>query len=164
MFGKSAAPVSGDPQSEAIARVDSWTNKNSEWGWRVYRTRAGLRLLATHALIEANSEVARSVFEALGADPLYQKLCLAQNCYRARLSPKPWRCGVHSKPEQWPWLDTKRERAFQAWDEEYRNRAEDWATCEFLQQIGNAHINPEVATILQLHDGPTRSDSKLPLA
>ncbi|KAB8334657.1 hypothetical protein SD80_009910 [Scytonema tolypothrichoides VB-61278] len=33
------------------------------------------------------------MLEKMGCDRLYQKLCIAQDCYRARLEIKPWRYG-----------------------------------------------------------------------
>lgn len=157
------APMS-NPQSEALMRIENWTRANSEWGWRIYRTRSGLRLLATQGLVDANSDIANCVFESLGADPLYRKLCNSQKCFRARLTPKPWRCGLRDKPERWPWLDAKREKRFQNWEVKYQNCSADWATCEFLRHVGNPTIHPEVQTILKIHDDPTRADSKLQLA
>ena len=147
-----------------MARIENWTHGNSDWGWRIYRTRAGLRLLATQGLVEADSTAANDVFEALGADPLYRKLCVAQKCFRARLTPKPWRCGFHDKPERWPWPDTKREKQFQKWEAQYLSASANWATCEFIRHIGNSEVHPEVQSILKLHDDPTRAESGLQLA
>ena len=120
LFGKPETTPPNNAQSEAIARVEKWTRDNSEWGWRVYKTRAGLRLLATQGLVEAKTEIADGVFEALGADPLYRKLCQAQQCFRARLTPKPWRCGWRDKPPRWPWVDDKREQRFRKWEAKYQ--------------------------------------------
>jgi hypothetical protein len=121
LFGKPEIAPPTNPQSEAMARIENWTRLNSDWGWRVYRTRSGLRLLVTQNLFDANSDVVNRVFEALGSDPLYRKLCNSQNCFRARLTPKPWRCGLRRKPERWPWLDAKREKQFQKWEAEYQS-------------------------------------------
>jgi hypothetical protein len=33
------------PQAEAMAKVEAWSRSHRDWGWRIYRTRAGLRLL-----------------------------------------------------------------------------------------------------------------------
>lgn len=152
------------PLAEALARVENWTRSHPDWGWRIYRTRAGLRLLATQGVVAADSETADRVFAALGADPLYGKLCKAQKCFRARLTPKPWRCGIRRKPERWPWLAAKQEARFQKWDAHYQSLAANWATCEFIRQIGNPAVHPEVQLILNHHDAPTRAGSKLQLA
>lgn len=164
LFGKPEVAAPRNPQDEALARIETWTRRQPEWGWRIYRTRAGLRLLATQNLVEADSEVARGVFEALGADPLYQKLCQTQKCFRARLTPKPWRCGLYSKPERWPWADDRSENRFRKWEAKYHSSTLDWATCESLRPIGNPVVHPEVQAILKLHDDTTRAGAKLQLA
>ncbi len=151
-------------QTEALARIENWTRSNSSWGWRIYRTRSGLRLLATQGLVEADSVVSNATFEALGADPLYRKLCKTQKCFRARLTPKPWRCGLYSKPARWPWLNPKAEQAFQKWDARYQEHSANWATCAFIRQLGNPTVDPAVQPLLTLHDRATRAESKLQLA
>lgn len=164
LFGKPDLAPPTDPQNAAMTRIENWTRNNPGWGWRIYRTRAGLRLLATQGLVEADSEVADGVFEALGADPLYRKLCRTQKCFRARLTPKPWRCGVRSKPGRWPWFNAKEKKHFQKWEARYLISSANWATCEFVRHIGNRNVHAEIQSLLKLHDGPTRAESKLQLA
>ena len=154
----------GETQESAMAKIETWSRNRPEWGWRIYRTRAGLRLLATHGQVEAGSPEVDEIFDALGADPLYRKLCQTQKCYRARLTPKPWRCGVFSKPTRWPWLDARQEKLFQRWETTYQSFSFNWATCALLSRIGNADVHPEVQPILKIHDGATRVDSSLKLA
>ena len=71
LFGKSSAAKPVVTESSAIGKVETWTRNNPDWGWRIYRTRAGLRLLATHALFDPEAAASGGVFDALGADPLY---------------------------------------------------------------------------------------------
>lgn len=164
LFG-GAKPAAADiTQEGTLARIEIWSQKNPDWGWRIYRTRAGMRLLATHALVEADSVVASDVLLALGADPLYQKLCKSQKCFRARLTPKPWRCGIRSKPERWPWLNTKAEEKFKKWETLYQSYSFNWATCQLIRQIGNPTVHPEVEPIIKIHDEMTRVSSSLQLA
>jgi hypothetical protein len=163
LFGKpSAAPVV--TESSALAKMENWTRNNPDWGWRIYRTRAGLRLLATHALFDPEAAASDGVFDALGADPLYRQLCQTQKCYRARLTPKPWRCGLHRKPERWPFLDARAEKSFQKWDAQYQSYSFNWATCALVKKIGNDTVHPAVQPILKLHDEMTKVESKLKLA
>jgi hypothetical protein len=164
LFGKPDLTPPVGQQNVAITKIENWTRDHREWGWRIYRTCAGLRLLAMQGLVEADSNVADGVFEALGADPLYRKLCQTQKCFRARLTPKPWRCGLHSKPQRWPWLDANAEKKFQKWEAQYQSCSVIWATCELVSQIGNASVHPEVQAILKLHDDATRVGSKLQMA
>lgn len=164
LFGKPQVALAVDPAGDAILRVENWTRNNPDWGWRVYRTRSGLRLLATQGLVDANSDTANRIFDALGADPLYRKLCNSQKCFRARLTPKPWRCGLRRVPARWPWLNEKQQKRFQKWEANYQSCSGEWATCEFVRQIGNSRVHSEVQQIIKIHDEPTRSESKLPLA
>ena len=164
LFGRPNPAPPADQPAAALAKIELWTRNHPEWGWRIYRTRAGLRLLATQGLVEADSDVAAGVFEALGADPLYRKLCKTQKCFRARLTPKPWRCGIRSKPERWPWLDAKAEKKFEKWEARYQSDSINWSTCELLHRVGNLTVHPEVQLIVKLHDDATRVGSKLRLA
>lgn len=164
LFGGAKPASAAVSHDGALARVENWTRNNSDWGWRIYRTRAGLRLLATHAPVEADSPATNDVLQALGADPLYQKLCAAQKCFRARLTPKPWRCGVRSKPERWPWLTPKAETKFQKWETLYNSYAFNWATCQLVRQIGNPTVHAEVEPAIKFHDEATRVASNLQLA
>jgi hypothetical protein len=164
LFGKPAPLPPDNRPNEVVAKVESWTRNHSDWGWRAYRTRAGLRLLATHALVEASAANIDGIFAELGADPLYWKLCTAQKCFRARLTPKPWRCGFHRKPGRWPWLNIRQETRFNKWEAQYQISSASWATCEFLRHIGNPMVHPEIQPILKLHDDTTRVVSRLQLA
>ena len=164
LFGKSSAATSVFTETSAIAKVENWTRNHSDWGWRIYRTRAGLRLLATHALFDPEAVVSDGVFEALGADPLYRQLCKTQKCFRARLTPKPWRCGVRTKPERWPFLEARAEKHFQKWDAQYQSYSFNWATCELVKKFGNDNVHPAVQPILKLHDDMTKVESGLKLA
>lgn len=58
-----------------------------------YRTCNGFRLIEMTSLWNASSYESGAILERLGSDRLYQRLCVAQNCYRSRLMPKPWRSG-----------------------------------------------------------------------
>ncbi len=163
LFGKSTSADAVTVES-VIAKAEDWARKNSGWGWRIYRTRAGVRLLATHALFDPDSAATDAVFEALGADLLYWKLCRAQKCFRARLTPKPWRCGIRQQPPRWPWPNAKAEKWFQNWHAQYQSYAAGWATCEFISLVGATEVHPEIAPVLQIHDTNTRADSKEKLA
>lgn len=163
LFGRTEPPPE-DPSVSVIAGAERWAGENRGWGWRIYRTRAGLRLLATHDVFDPERTMANGVFDRLGADPLYRQLCQAQKCFRARLTPKPWRCGIHHKPTRWPWLNPKAQKQFEAWEQRYLAAASKYATCELVRASGNPEVHPEIQPILALHDESTRVGSRLPLA
>ena len=164
LFGKPAPAPPGNPLDNAVAKAEQWVRHHDGWGWRIYRTRAGLRLLATHALFDPETAASDDVFDALGADPLYRQLCTAQKCYRARLTPKPWRCYADTPPCRWPWPSEKDEARFKQWEAEYESAAGDYATCELIRKVGNSDVHADVQLILGLHDETTRAESKLELA
>lgn len=101
---------SGEPsprevlEEEALAKLRGLAKSDPKFGVRVYRTSAGLRYLLTHVHADPASAATSRIMELLGADPLYVKLCERQECFRARLTPKPWRCGMQSAHKFFPGL------------------------------------------------------------
>jgi hypothetical protein len=147
-----------------LHRAENWANEHPGWGWRVYRTRGGLRLLATHRVWEPDDPEVAEVFEAMDADPLYRQLCLRQKCFRARLTPKPWRCGVHRPHTRWPFTSDKHRASFVKWENRYRKACDKFATTQWIARFGADVLHPEVALILPVHDDQTRATVSLPLA
>jgi len=161
LFGKK--PQSNAAEAAAIARAAAWAQAHPGWNWRIYRTRGGLRLLATHALFEPTEAACGPAFDALGADPLYRKLCETQRSFRARLTPKPWRVRMSTPPARWPFQNPAAERAFDAWTGRYWAACADKATCRLLSD-GGGSIDSSLQPIIELHDKVTRAASDLPLA
>ncbi len=162
-----ADPGPGVPAPEAlaaIARARSWVEAHPGWSWRVYRTAAGLRLLATHRTFDPADPMVAAAFEHLGVDPLYRRLCQAQSCFRARLTPKPWRVGIPTAPPTWPWIRPEDGRVFAAWDRAYREASASCATCALVEVIGPGVIAPDMVELVALHDAACKVGSDLPLA
>jgi hypothetical protein len=132
--------------------------------FRVYRTAAGYRLLATDRLYTPGSSESESLMRQVGADPAFIQLCRIQDSFRARLTPKPWRIGRPGPPGSFPREDAGLQRAFEQWLQEYDRAAASKATCQLVETIGSGTIHPDVAHIVQLHDERTRATSSLPLA
>ena len=148
----------------ALARAESWAHKQAGWNWRVYRTRGGLRLLATHRLFDPKEPECQAVFDAVAADPLYRRLCLTQECFRARLTPKPWRCAIPNPPARWPFSNIASEARFADWVVNYRAVSNTRATCFFIRTMGSGAVHPELQPVIALHDDATRAGTNLPLA
>ena len=72
-------------ESDALAKVENMIKMDRQCGVRAYRTYAGLRYLITHAHAEPAAESTLRAMEALGADPLYVRLCKVQECFRASM-------------------------------------------------------------------------------
>ena len=84
----------GGLEQMARRRIAEFLKAHPEWHLRLYRTPAGLRVLAVHELFEPTSTAVQEFFQTLGVDPIFARMCLRQQCFRARVSPKPWRIGI----------------------------------------------------------------------
>ncbi|RME92397.1 MAG: hypothetical protein D6766_10150, partial [Verrucomicrobia bacterium] len=162
--GGRSEPAETPPEEKLRERLQAWVAANPGWSWRWYRTRAGYRLMAVHQPVGVEDPVVERVFDHFEADPLYRRLCRVQQCYRARLTPKPWRCGVSLPPGGWPWPDEKARQAFERWNGDYLRAAAGRATCHWLGQVGAGEVHPELRPLVEFHDQTTRADSDAPLA
>ena len=148
----------------ALRRAHAFAAANAGVGWRAYQTRAGMRFIATHALLDTEDKVTTSAFEQLQADLLYVRICQVQKSFRARLTPKHWRCNLPQPPSRWPHFDADAENRFKSWEATYLSVAREFATCRFLRSIGNECVHSEVKPIVDLRDQLTGKESDLPLA
>jgi hypothetical protein len=164
LFGRGRGAPAEDPQGTALARLGDWLGRNPGYGFRVYRTRAGLRYLETTRLFDPSSDEVATALGELGCDPLYVRLCRSQQSFRARLTPKPWRCGVTAAPSRFPHETPDREAAFQQWLRDYEGASTKYAVCETLPSVGDGAVHGDVVPVLRLHDEATRAASGLPLA
>jgi hypothetical protein len=64
-------------------------------------------VLAVHDLFDPTSAITLAALRELGSDPKYVQLAKAQECFRARLTPKPWRCGVRQSSRVYPREDQR---------------------------------------------------------
>ncbi len=151
-------------EREARGRLERFVADNPQFGIRVYRTFAGLRLLVTHELFDPAADETRHVFLTLGSDPLYMRLCQAQQSFRARLTPKPWRCGHSANRIRWPRETDDEQSRFAKWQAAYVERQGYFATCRFLGALGGQQIHPEVEPIIAVHDEVTRCEQPIKLA
>lgn len=171
-FGRAAPPAAAGPSEKerVLERVRSFVRANGRYSFRVYETKGGFRLLATHSLMVPDSSEVRSTFAALGCDPLYQTLCERQKSFRARVSPKPWRVGEVAAPCRWPIVGfphvpkAELERRFDQWLKTYETASQGYASCSFLETVGGVEVRPEIRPVLDAHDKWSRATSGLPLA
>jgi hypothetical protein len=159
LFGK-AVP---EPEEAAIGRLEAFCRANPRWGFRVYRTFNGLRLMAPHEPQDPVQPATRVVQEQLGSDSLFVRLCHFQKSFRARLSPKPWRIGL-SRPEPFPREGFDAEDRFRQWLSGYQRASGGYATCRFLKAVGSGQVHPTLKRLIQLHDEHCKAYTDLPLA
>jgi hypothetical protein len=127
-------------------------------------TKAGFRVLATDLILDPTSARARDLLSAFGADPRFIRLCGVQQGFRARLTPKPWRCGLRLPPGQHPREDAESRARFGEWLHGYEEASSRCATCRYLETIGRDHRPDAARAIVEEHDRASRADADLPLA
>jgi hypothetical protein len=168
VFGRLFGKKYPDPQSALelalTEKLRAWIAARPDWRWRMYRTAAGVRLMAVHRPLAPDNALVTEAFEHFAADPLYRALCKTQRCFRARLTPKPWRCAADQPPCSWPWPDAAAEGHFRDWEREYLEKIEPYATCRLLEEFGGAPSAVEFAEMVKTHDRSTRAETELPLA
>ena len=152
-----------DPADEALARVRSWQQRHPRASLRVYRTPKGLRLLRTDLEVPAGSPEAEAMLAELGNDRLYAALCKRQQCFRARLGPKPWRAQLPLPPGPFPREGEKLAR-FEEWLALYEIASAGHAACRYLETIGGEAMAGTLRRLVAAHDELSGALSDRPLA
>lgn len=160
LFGKKLA----DPAEAALRRLREWHARQPDWALRIYRTKAGLRLLATHDQFDPVSSDTQQLLASLGSDPLYTTLCRTQACFRARLTPKPWRIGLTAPAWRYPFETPALEARFQSWLHSYDAASPRFAVCRLLAELGPRSPIAEASAVLAVHDRYACPPGNLPLA
>lgn len=151
----------------ARRRVARWVAAHPGWAVRVYRTPSGLRAMATHQLFAPSDPQVGEFFDAVGVDPLYRAMCLNQQCFRARLTPKPWRIGIaaHMKPRPGVWPVTPERRPERdRWIANYEAASRGYAACRFLEAVGTGAVHIDIEPVRRLHDDASQALQDLPIA
>ena len=157
----------GGEETQVRFLIHGFLAKHPEWSLRLYRTPAGMRVLATHRTFDPNEPDVAEFFKAIGADPLYALMCRNQHCFRARVTAKPWRIGIpdHMRPRPGVWPVAPERLAIRnAWIQRYEAAARDYAACTFLGTVGADVIQRDTAPVQELHDRLSRASGGRPIA
>lgn len=159
--------LNGGHEGVARKRIAVFLAQRPDWRLRVYRTPAGMRLLALHRLFDPREADVTTAFDALGVDPTYARMCSNQNCFRARLTPKPWRLGLPRlrPPYAAAWrLEHAELPGRREWIAEYGRASEGHAACRFVETLGSGRVDAGAEHVQQLHDLMCQAERDLPLA
>lgn len=157
----------GGFEGEFRRRLAAFLAARPDWHVRLYRTPNGFRGLVMHRTFQPAETEVTECFRELGVDPVYARMCVNQNCFRARVSPKPWRMGIsdHLRPRPGVWPVDERSLPFRkAWVEAYERAADRFSACRFLESLGSAKVHPDAREVQRLHDELCQAESGLPLA
>lgn len=158
------AKLRDELKQSTIDSISAWSAQNPRRSFRLYRTAAGLRLLFTDGLYDPLSHDTAQLFKAFNTDPLYRALTRKQECFRARLTPKPWRCGIPPIASNHAFSQDNSNLKLQQWLADYDNAAKKFGVCSLLQTFGKPANLPEIHRILALHDAHCLKPDNLPLA
>jgi hypothetical protein len=156
----------GSPSAEEqrLGGIQQWASVHPNLGMRIYRTFAGFRCLITNQIFDLADDATIQLLAGSGSDPLYIRLCKTQGCFRARLTPKPWRCGVPRPPNRYPWTNPAEESHFRNWLTAYEQSIQRYCVCRFVRHLGPQEVHRDIQPILDLHDRRVCDDSGRPLA
>lgn len=161
---KLKSKLTGTPEQRALEKIKIFSQQHPTWHLRVYRTPKGYRVLVMHQTFEPRGEDVQTLFNAMYADPHYDLMCRNQNCFRARISPKPWRIGVERlRQGVWPVKDERLAQR-ESWVHHYEQHARNYASCRFIQQFGSQMIHEKAKRVQSLHDQYCKSNTQLDLA
>lgn len=179
LFGRDTAPAESVPTDSAatdpsgagqeaeriVGLIDRFARGNPDLGVRTYRTRNGFRVLITGADAAPRSDRAAGIMQDLTSDELYMRLCRVQECFRARLTPKPWRIGMPVASGTVSGTDhgTSETEIPREWLRGYEAASRDYAVCHLVSTAG-PRPSPDEMRVIDRHDRATRPTSGLPLA
>ena len=136
---------------ELVQRDNKWKGN----AYRVYETHSGFRIFITNKYFNPVSNDSKRLLQLLKSDELYSRACGEQECYRARLTPKPCRVGTINL--------NKTYTTDEQWIIDYNIACKEYVVCKLRLQIGE--ILPEIQEIIDIHDEYVlNSNPELPFA
>jgi hypothetical protein len=129
-------------------------------GFRVYETFKGYRVIVSGKNFDPRSAESKNMMNAFCADNLYQYLCIKQNCYRARLTPKPYRMKFKAHKIIFPERTETQQAEYQQWVEQYNKESNNYSSCWFIANYG---VNT-AGRVIQYHDKVTQATQHKKLA
>ena len=147
LFGRKVTP-----EEKLLQRLRELCDADASLGARLYRTHHGWRVMLVGEGITPDSDRMHGLFKALHADALYESLCARQQCWRARLTPKPYRVGITRFPRPMDSEATDSEEA-RIWLQKYESLCQGKAVCRLVDCMGRAIQSP----LVELHDRMTQA-------
>lgn len=157
----------GGPEQMARRRFERFARSYPDWRFRLYRTPAGYRVMVTSRLFDPLADDTTRLFDALGTDKIYVRMCRNQRCFRARLTPKPWRAGItepmRHRRAAWP-IAPEHMAERREWIASYEDLSRHFAACRFVTETGDSAEHESAREVRLLHDEVSQALTDLPLA
>ena len=114
--------------------------------FRIYETSKGVRVIGKK-YIDPNGANYELMMRKLAVDWLYIVLSQKQNCYRARISPKPYRTRIETIKVRSP-LDCETEQ-YREWAEIYERASENYQVVKHVLSLGKDF---SADPVIRMHD------------
>jgi len=154
LLNKVIQRISGGPEAKALEQIKKVSSENAELHLRLYRTPMGYRVLLMNDTYSPTSEAAINLLKDLQSDNIYIQMCKNQDCFRARVSPKPWRIGVDRlkpSPGVWP-IKAERLRERVRWVGMYEKKARSYSSCHYVLDLGSDKVHKKAEFVRKIHD------------
>ncbi len=150
-----------DDKTKIIEMIRTLAKKSiyQGYGLRIYETFKGIRVIVLGKTFDAKSAETQQMMNEFNCDSLYTLLCSKQQCFRARLTPKPRRMKLQAYKVQFP-RNSEEDGTLQPWLATYEASSRNYSVCKFIEQIGSGYM-PEA---VRLHDEITGAYSQQTLA
>ncbi|MBI3169002.1 MAG: hypothetical protein HYZ22_11015 [Chloroflexi bacterium] len=142
-----------------MVRKQAESSKYAGLGFRIYETYQGARVIVTGKNFDARDGETRSMMNDFNADALYAAICRKQGCFRARLTPKPYRMKMKAYKVRYP--REVEDIQFDSWLQTYEQASRGFSVCKFIEQTGAGYGASEA---VRFHDEMTGAGMHLPLA
>ena len=129
-------------------------------GVRLYETHSGVRAIVTGQHFDPKDAATQKLLRRFNADRLYSHLCRRQGCFRARLTPKPYRMKCRTHKVVFPRADAAQEAEHRVWVAEYDQVRQQFATCRLICALGHDVRD----AVVDWHDRETGATGGLKLA
>jgi hypothetical protein len=149
------------PKQRMLDRIREVANKHRDrsLSFRIYETHRGYRVLVTGRQHAPTDPLVQRWFKAMNCDALYAKLCVRQDCYRARLTPKPSRIRLKAIRLRFPY-EREMQEVLATWLPDYADRSQRYTVCHLIEVIGDGFVDE----VVRYHDERCCRGRDLPLA
>ncbi len=114
--------------------------------FRIYETAKGIRVIGKK-YIDPSSKSYTALMRKLCVDWIYIQLSKKQNCYRARLTPKPYRMKIKTIKVKSP-LDCQKDN-YLNWEQVYSQKSKEYSVVRLVKALGSDFSND---AIIEKHD------------
>ncbi|KZN43274.1 hypothetical protein N474_22910 [Pseudoalteromonas luteoviolacea CPMOR-2] len=135
-------------KARIIAKFEQNIKKYPQLGsdFRIYETAKGIRVIGKNYIAPSTKGYVK-LMRTLGVDQIYIGLSKKQNCYRARLTPKPYRMKHKAIKIRSP-LDCETIQ-YKDWKSSYETAAERYSVVKLVKTLGTDF---EKDSVIKLHD------------